>query len=38
MHNLIREDDSLPDDEEIAPLSEIEQIKGEIDQEPFCTD
>ena len=22
-------DDSLPDDEEIAPLSEIEQVKGE---------
>ena len=31
-------DDSLPDDEEIAPLGEIEQVKGEIDQEhAFCT-
>ena len=31
-------DDSLPDDEEITPLSDIEQVKGEIDQEPFHTE
>ena len=31
-------DDSLPDDEELAPLSEIEQVKGELDQGPFHTE
>ena len=35
MLNLVHADDNLPDDEEIAPLGDIEQVKGEIDQRPF---
>ena len=39
MLNLVHHaDDSLPNDEELAPLDEIEQVKGEIDQGPFHTE